>query len=492
MNQDLPPIPNPEQYWPQAEQLLDAHFRRKRRRRALLIFLLLLVAGGSSLLLLRTEPQEKGAPASVESSFQQNNEPSKPSSATAPIATVSDQPESRFANQKTTASEPNTNELQSAPDDQQRKSVQQVRKVSDKTFQQNLENTTDEQLKTSQQGSTDEELNYPGETTDQGLSKLCEEEMPLGEKQDELPVAITAVSFATESPADNESVGDNRDSTTTDTQKDTAVSSNLLLTKVSVSSAVSILFTAGPMLTSAQRSANGSDAYLTRRDKEEVADILPDAALQLSVSKGRWDLRAGIGMSVWGETVNYSPYSIGDYTSTRSAWQPYSYTVTDTDSAYIYGMLFYQTSNAVVNDSQLVNITDSLYGTRYDPSVLSANGKTRHTLLQVPVEAVWHVSRGRIGFGVSAGLTFGFLMSSQGSYLVEDQSRVRSWQNNTSTQMILQASGGMEVSYRLNDKFRFSLAPASRIALTPIREAGGTGKTYHSFGLRAGVAYRIR
>jgi hypothetical protein len=492
MTQKLPPIPDPEQYWPQAEELLVAHFSRKRRRRALLIFLLLVVAGGSSLLFLRTEPQEKGAPASVESSFQQNTDPSKPSSAIAPIATVSDQPELQTANQKTTATERNTNEQQSAPDDQQRKSIQQVRKVSDKTYQKNVENTTNEQLTVSQQGSTDEELTYPGETTDQGFSKLCEEEMPLGEKQHELPVAITAVSFATESPADNQPVGDNRDSTTTDTKKDTAVSSNLLLTKVSVRSAVSILFTAGPMLTTAQRSANGSDAYLTRRDMEELADILPEAALQLSVSKGRWDLRAGIGMSVWGETVKYSPYSVGDYTSTRSAWQPYSYTVTDTDSAYIYGMLFYQTSNAVVNDSQLVNITDSLYGTRYDPSVLSANGKTRHTLLQIPVEAVWQFSRGRIGFGVSAGLTFGFLMSSNGSYLVEDQSRVKSWDSGMSTQMIVQASGGLEVSYRLSDVFRFSLVPTSRIALTPVREPGGADKTYRNFGIRAGVAYRIR
>lgn len=492
MSQINPPIPDPEHYWPQAEQMLDAHFRRKRRRRMLALLILLLIGGGASVFLLN-ESTDHGDFPGEQKVVQEFSNPVIPSEnkdeiqseAQAHSAAELSGPEKSERNGSSSSIKPSQSSVAQSPF--QKKSDRLPTRINRDLQTEKKDPITVEPVIITLIG---EEDSYPRENADQAFSTLCED-VSISDSDKKIE-AYTGVSFDSDSLAVSNADKPEGDLTKVDRSKDTTRLSNLPLIETRTRNALSLILTAGPALTQARYSANNAGSPLVRRDKEEVADILPEGSLQVSLSRGRWDFRAGLGMSVWGETVKYSPYSRGEYLSSRDEWQPYSYTATDTDSAYIYGMLFFLTNTTTVNDSQLVNVTDTLNGVRYDPSVLQANGRTRQRLLQIPVEAVWNVSRGRIGFGVSAGLTFGFLMSSTGSYLVSDESGVRSWESSSSTKMIVQAGGGLEISYRLNDHFRFSLAPNTRFALTPIREPGGADKTYHSFGLRAGVAYRIK
>lgn len=492
MSQNLPQIPDPEQHWPQAEQLLDAHFRRKNRRRALILLFLLLLGGGSSLYFFNNGGKDSGQ-FERNAVVQEINTENSTSQTTETGSTVSETQAilPKDASATPDMEEPEASELLAPSSPAQRPVLKNAnRKVlSTDPVQQDVKANT-VQIEAGTIIPIGEEDTYPAEHYNHDFSTLCEEGTT--DSSQSKVEAFTGISFASDIHADSVVVTTASTLAQTDQSGDTSKTSNLPLIVTTTRSSLSLILSAGPALTDAQYSASNAGSTLMRRDKEEVPDLLPEAALQVSLSRGRWDFRAGIGMSKWGETVKYSPYSRGDYLISRDEWQPYSYTVTDSDSAYIYGMLFLLTNNTTVNDSQLVSVTDTLNGVRYDPAVLQANGKTRHTLMQIPVEAVWHISRGRIGLGVSAGLTFGFLMRSTGSYLVNDESRVRSWERRSSTNMIVQASGGLEITYRLNDHFRFCLAPNTRFALTPIREPGGAEKTYRVFGVRVGVAYSIR
>jgi hypothetical protein len=106
----------------------------------------------------------------------------------------------------------------------------------------------------------------------------------------------------------------------------------------------------------------GNTVYMQRLEEEEAATILPYGGVQLSKGAGKFDIRMGIDFSVVGEKVNYSPYKNGTYYNSYLDYDTYTYTVTDTDSAYIFGMLFLNTTTVVYNDSILVTKTDTLDG----------------------------------------------------------------------------------------------------------------------------------
>ncbi|MBK9637560.1 MAG: hypothetical protein IPO63_06990 [Bacteroidetes bacterium] len=117
-----------------------------------------------------------------------------------------------------------------------------------------------------------------------------------------------------------------------------------------------------------------NSSYLLRREKEELPTVLPFGGLQLSTSIRNWDFRGGFEFSVIGEQVKYSPYSNGEYYNQQEVWQSNNYIITDTDSAYIWGILFLNTSNHLILDSVKVTVTDTLNGTHYNTNIRKANG----------------------------------------------------------------------------------------------------------------------
>lgn len=236
----------------------------------------------------------------------------------------------------------------------------------------------------------------------------------------------------------------------------------------------------------------GNTIYMQRRAEEEMPTLLPYAGVQVAGSVSKFEWRAGAEFSVIGERVNYSPYKNGQYYNSYIDWDPYTYTVTDTDSAWIFGMLFLQTNAYQVNDSTAVTVVDTLNGRHYDAGILSANGTNRWYLIQFPLEFSYTVRRGRLGIGISGGLAPGIVVGSQGKYLMKDESGIREFSRASGGRLLLSAGGGLEVSWQLNDVCGLLLRPSARYFLTPLKEEDGASKNYYTIGLHAGIRYRIR
>jgi hypothetical protein len=219
--------------------------------------------------------------------------------------------------------------------------------------------------------------------------------------------------------------------------------------------------------------------------------ILPFGGLQLSKSVRNWDFRGGFEFSVIGEQVKYSPYANGEYYNQQEVWQPNNYIVTDTDSAYIWGMLFLNTTNHVVLDSVKVTVTDTLNGTHYNSSIRNANGINRWYVVELPLEVLYQVRLKRWGLGVAAGIAPGVVVQSSGYYLKEDESGYTSIKKYNKQQFTLNARAGIEISYLLNTRCRLLLRPSSQYSITKMEAGAKEKQRYQRHGISVGLLYMI-
>jgi hypothetical protein len=194
---------------------------------------------------------------------------------------------------------------------------------------------------------------------------------------------------------------------------------------------------------------------------------------------------------VLGQKAEYSPYSNGEYYNSYQEWQPYQYMVSDTDSTYISGILFLQPKSVLIDDSLLVDVTDTMNGSHYDATIRDANGVNKHYVVEIPIVVTYQFSRGRFGAGISAGVAPGMVITSKGNYLRSDESSTTGMKNESS-QFTFNAMAGVELSYLLTEKMRIILNPTGKFYLTGIKEKYGATHRYNTFGVNVGVLYNIR
>ena len=238
-------------------------------------------------------------------------------------------------------------------------------------------------------------------------------------------------------------------------------------------------------------SGKSNSSYLHRREKEELPTVLPFGGLQLSKSIRNWDFRGGFEFSVIGEQVKYSPYTNGEYYNQQEVWQSNNYIVTDTDSAYIWGMLFLNTTDYLVIDSVKVTVTDTLNGTHYNTSIRKANGINRWYVVELPLEVLYQVRLKRWGIGVAAGIAPGLVVQSSGYYLKEDESGYSSIKKYNKQQFTLNARAGIEISYLLNTRCRLLLRPSSQYSITKMEAGAKEKQRYQRNGVSVGLLYMI-
>ena len=481
MSEYMNNLPDPEEFWPEAEKMLNGHFQAKRRRRAALwLAAVLLVI--STVFVLTHEEENVSADNS------------------------SAAPEQMISSENTVAP-PASPEANSSPSSANREN----------------NTTTPPSQKTKVTPASAEKTNGDGIASNEAEKKQqpvnIVQRTVAGTSGVKLPVAIKATQPAKEtepsSPVLNPVAGNPLSQ-----QNPTIEKPEVNLSSIAFLPAKSIMMQqeAHPAISGKQEvkplpklksrydfiayagmnyvdkviNSPGNTIYMQRREAEESATFLPYLGAQIAKSVSKFEIRAGAEFSVLGERVNYSPYKNGEYYNSYLDWDPYSYTVTDTDSAWIFGMLFLQTNSYQVNDSIEVTVTDTLNGRHYDASILSANGTNRWYLIQFPIEFSYSVMRGRFGIGISGGIAPGLVVGSTGKYLLKDESGVREISRAGSGNFMLSAGGGIEFSYQLGDKCSVLLRPNARYFITPVEEENGASKNYRTIGIHAGLRYRIR
>lgn len=444
---------NPEDYWSGAEQLLDNHFQSKKRRRLLLLLLLLLggSAGiGSYMYFEGDSGKAAQAPAIKESSDN--------------VVTVDNSASSSVVEEVIPSSEKSTViSTESYVVTSNAHFNKPVKSITHAPVAHNA-NTSVPQPDAAEQNNT--------KVVQSGLetaNSLSQSNLYLTELIS--PAPLKGYPSFTSFYAD-----DIKLNTTEEKQK--------------IKSKWDLFLYGGAGMVSKEISGSPVN-YINRRNSEERKIVLPEAGIQFGKSFGDFDIRGGLALSVTGEQINYSPYSRGEYYGTSQQWQHYQYAVTDTDSTYIFGMLFLNTQIVQRTDSVLTDVIDTLNGLHYDEQIAMHNGNNRKYIIELPFAVTYQLSRSRFGLGVFAGVAPGVVIKSKGYYLLNDESAVATY-SGTRQQYTFNVQGGVEFSYMANENLRLVLRPVTKLYLTGITEVNGGSSKYRSSGLQLGVVKNIR
>ena len=489
MTEHMNNLPDPEEFWPDAEKMLNGHFKAKRRRRAAILLSALLIS--LSAVLFFSQNNDQPVSAEHSSPAQQPLSADVPATQTVirePAAELPEhtQPAGVSAPEEATHQVMDKAPVPLAPE----KSETAVQHTVSKTASGNLpavKNSTPARVEPVVAVNTPSPVQTSAPPAaaalqTEHLSLSMNAETSSGSPDElSLPAILEPLHFLTASAIRIENTEDPSVSGKQEVKAAPKQKSKL-----------SLIAYGGLSYVDKVINSPGNTIYMQRREQEESATFLPYGGLQIARSTSRLEVRLGAEFSVLGEKVKYSPYKNGTYYNSYIDWDPYTYTVTDTDSAWIFGMLFLQTSSQTINDSIQVTKTDTLNGMHYDASILSANGTNRWYLVQFPIELTYPVIRGRFGIGISGGIAPGFILSSEGKYLLKDESGVREINRDARGTFMLNAGGGIEFSYLFGERFSILLRPTVRYFLTPVEEENGASKNYRTYGLHAGLRYSIR
>jgi hypothetical protein len=470
---------NPEQYWPDAEKLLDEHFHAKKRKRVLIWFCALLLTAAGGLTILNTGNGNKVVTnTSVEgTSVIQNDNQQKEIKVTEEVNNVT-----TTSNTNSVASNVKEINLNKSGND---KSV--VTSVNNKHIKRKKQIIPSVFINTPVTVSEDNNLNVNNNTASENEIETTFDVInattvaanaEIINNQEVVKVPMNKLELIPLSLFPQVNISDDMN------YKDSA--------RMKTSSRWDILFYSGVALVGKGLYGLPDNSYTQRRNEEEKSIILPYTGVQLSKTLNNWDIKAGVELAVLGEEVNYTPRSKGNYFLDKEEWQQFQYTVTDTDSAYVFGVLFTTTHNILRTDSVLAVKTDTLFGMHEDLSILKANGVNRKYVAEIPIEATYMISRGKFGFGISAGVAPGIVVYSRGNYLLNDESGTASLSEIGTSQFTVNARAGIEFSYLLGTRWRIVLRPSGRMYLSNYTETSGASVKHRSVGVNAGIMYKFR
>lgn len=238
---------------------------------------------------------------------------------------------------------------------------------------------------------------------------------------------------------------------------------------------------------------NAPVKWMNRRNEEEKNIVLPSMGASLAAAIKSFSFSIGVEYSTWGEKADYSPRSWQEEIQQRGNWQTYLYSAVDTDTAYFSGNQYFLQNTVQRMDSNYITIVDTLYGEKYDASIVAANGINRYWYVEVPVELSYKHSFGKLGLGASAGISPAWLVSKKGNYLKQNMEGVETIQSAGATNaMIVNGRLSLDVYYAILPRLNIVLRPQVKGNLQSVFSSdSGFEQKYKGAGILFGINYKL-
>lgn len=230
------------------------------------------------------------------------------------------------------------------------------------------------------------------------------------------------------------------------------------------------------------------------RNSQENNGVRYAAGVNLSMLMHNWSVGAGVELYSLGEDNDYTPYNDQNFITDSSYWHTYYYTAVDTDTSYIWGNQYFMQTPVQVVDSNYVTDHDTTVQSAYNSAIAAANGGTYFTYLAIPVEVGYQFTKGRFGFGLTAGASPVWLKQTRGSYISRDLSGSVSVEDaGDLNRFFLDVRLGAQVTYSVSSRIGLFVRPQWRQTLGSVySESSGINQRYSSFGGLFGIRYRLR
>jgi hypothetical protein len=231
--------------------------------------------------------------------------------------------------------------------------------------------------------------------------------------------------------------------------------------------------------------------YLMHRQNEEEAVIAPSIGVLVTANLKSINISAGVEYAVYGEKTNYYPYSNQLKIDDNSFWQTFTTSFVDTDTAYIWGNpKFFQTVR-LRNDSMFIVDQDSSEEYKYDENIAKNNGVNKLYYVEIPIEISYVLNKGKMGIGITGGISPAFLTKEKGYYIRKDGKGIESLEEIESfRKFILNARVGVDIYYRAGARTKLMLRPMFKANLNSVfQDDYGVKQKYNSTGILFGVTY---
>lgn len=239
----------------------------------------------------------------------------------------------------------------------------------------------------------------------------------------------------------------------------------------------------------------GSEAYRMRRDEEEQVAYTFTQGIGVRKMMGKWSVYGGVERNAYGENTNYNNTVDGEIPNVQSTVN-LSY-----DSSLINRNIYYLGNE--FQESILVINTDSLitYDTLFNAGSVSGNlpdgysgGRNRYTYFEIPVSMAYSFWKSRrLSVDGFAGISLGILQQARGNMLNGENTAFLDLRNKeTLNTYLMNYRGGLSLHYGFINGISVSLSAEYRGMARSIHTGqSGLNSRYNNVGILLGLSYSI-
>lgn len=239
----------------------------------------------------------------------------------------------------------------------------------------------------------------------------------------------------------------------------------------------------------------GNESYRMRRADEEKAAYTFTQGLGVRRIMGNWSVYGGMERSTYGENTNYNNIVDGEIPNIQS-------TVSFNYDSTIVNRNIYYLGNEFQETVLIVN-TDSLftYDTLFNSASVVGNlpdgysgSRNRYTYFEIPVSMAHSVLKSRrLSIDGFAGISIGILQQARGSMLNGNNTAFLDLQaRETLNNYLLNYRGGLSLHYAFINGISVSLAAEYRGMARSIHTVqSGLNSRYQNVGILVGLSYSI-
>ncbi len=231
-----------------------------------------------------------------------------------------------------------------------------------------------------------------------------------------------------------------------------------------------------------------------RRNSWETEVIAPQLNLAISRSTDNYSIALGLAYTQYGEKVNYDPGVKSLFLVDNSYWNTYLTNVLITDTNYIFGYVYLTQQTIQRLDSNYIQQTDSVEQIVINQNILKSTGTNIVSFVEMPVTFSYYFGKKKFKYGVSAGVSAGMLVYSKGYYLNNAGNDVYNISDtDLFRKIILNGQVGLELKYCMSPGIHFLLRPKYQMNLNSIvKDDAGFEQKYSAIGISAGVSFMLK
>lgn len=233
--------------------------------------------------------------------------------------------------------------------------------------------------------------------------------------------------------------------------------------------------------------------YAAIRSVKETKTNTLFYGVNFTLQKNNFVVKAGVEYNTFSENNQYDATSKKWQITDESKWNIYNKQVLKIDTIYHFGIVNYVSSLVSVRDSTLQIKSDSVFAYGVNNKIIEANGKTKLSYIEIPLMVGYEFKKNKFSVSPLVGISVGYLIAERGSYINQSITGI---ENISAIQEIkkymFNYSLQLQVGYRLSPQFMVFIAPQFKANLLSVTNKNfGVSTRYQTIGGLIGLNFAL-